>query len=187
VLICEQRWTTSNLNVSTYRNGDPIPEVSDPVAWAALTTGAWCYYDNDPANGAIYGKMYNWYAVNDPRGLAPLGYHIPTQAEFIQLTEDCLGGSLEAGGKLKEIGLSHWQSPNTAATNITGFTGLPGGWRSQFGSFNELTLYGKFWTSTAAPIPPSIIYRTLQYNDSSLSIGTDGNVKVGHSVRLVKD
>jgi hypothetical protein len=70
VTICTQVWTLNNLDVTTYRNGESIPEVTDPTAWAALTTGAWCYYNNDSATGAIYGKLYNWYAVNDPRGLA---------------------------------------------------------------------------------------------------------------------
>jgi len=183
VLICEQRWTTSNLNVSTYRNGDPIPEVSDPVAWAALTTGAWCHYNNDPANEAIYGKLYNWFAVTDPRGLPPIGYHIPTEAEFDQLG-DCLG--ITAGGKLKEIGISHWASPNVGAINSTGFTGLPGGERFPSGTFFGLTTNGFFWTSTVF-FPPYIYYHTLNYNSSALAYGSDGTVKFGMSVRLVKD
>jgi hypothetical protein len=87
--ICDQTWMVKNLDVDHYRNGDPIPQVTDPAAWAALTTGAWCYYYNDPAIGAIYGKLYNWYAVNDPRGLAPVGWHIPTEPEWITLV-NCL-------------------------------------------------------------------------------------------------
>jgi uncharacterized protein (TIGR02145 family) len=183
VLICDQRWTSSNLNVSKYRNGDDIPEVSDPVAWAALTTGAWCHYNNDPANEAIYGKLYNWYAVTDPRGLPPIGYHIPTEAEFDQL-ETCLGAT--AGGKLKEIGISHWASPNVGAINSTGFTGLPGGERFPSGTFIGLTLRGYFWTSTVF-FPPYIYYHSLNYNSSALAYGSDGTVKFGMSVRLVKD
>jgi len=99
VTIGTQTWTKCNLDVTTYRNGDPIPEVTDPAAWAALTTGAWCHYANNTANGTIYGKLYNWYAVNDPRGLAPIGQHIPTDAEWITLT-DFLGGATGAGGTL---------------------------------------------------------------------------------------
>ncbi|RYY08664.1 MAG: hypothetical protein EOO04_39670, partial [Chitinophagaceae bacterium] len=84
--ICDQVWTVKNLDVTTYRNGDPIPQVTDPNAWATARTGAWCYYDNDPSNGAIYGKLYNWYAVNDARGLAPAGWHVPSDAEWNTLT-----------------------------------------------------------------------------------------------------
>ncbi|NQW78846.1 MAG: fibrobacter succinogenes major paralogous domain-containing protein, partial [Chitinophagaceae bacterium] len=96
ILIGTQNWMDKNLNVSTYQNGDIIQYVSDPAAWAALTTGAWCYYNNDPANNAIYGKLYNWYAVNDLRGLAPKGWHIPTDAEWTTLSTT-LGGDAIAG------------------------------------------------------------------------------------------
>ncbi len=89
VTIGSQVWASKNLNVSTYRNGDIIPHVQDQNAWAKLTTGAWCYYDNDPSNEAKYGKLYNWYAVNDPRGLAPVGFHIPTHEEWLTLTDFC--------------------------------------------------------------------------------------------------
>ena len=132
VTICNQTWTKSNLNVSKYRNGDFIPQVTDPTAWANLTTGAWCYYNDDPANGAVYGKLYNWHAVNDPRGLAPQGWHIPSDIELTTLT-NCLGGESIAGGQMKESGFAHWLSPNTDATNSSGFTGLPGGSRGTMG------------------------------------------------------
>ena len=79
-----------NLDVSKYRNGDDIPQVTDATTWANLTTGAWCYYENNTANGTVYGKLYNWFAVNDPRGLAPSGWHIPSQAEWVTL-QNCLG------------------------------------------------------------------------------------------------
>ena len=105
VIIGTQTWTQTNLNVSHYRNGDIIPQVTDPTAWANLTTGPWCYYNNDPANGAIYGKLYNWYAVNDPRGLAPIDYHIPTDAEWTIII-DYFGGENIAGGKMKSTGTS---------------------------------------------------------------------------------
>ena len=99
VVIGTQTWTTKNLDVETYRNGDPIPEEQDASTWANLTTGAWCYFANNTANGTTYGKLYNWYAVNDARGLAPNGYHIPTDAEWTILT-DYLGGQLSAGTKM---------------------------------------------------------------------------------------
>ena len=113
VTIGNQVWTSKNLDVSTYRNGDAIPQVQDANAWENLTTGAWCYYDNDASNGTKYGKLYNWYAVNDPRGLAPKGYHIPTDAEWTQLS-DYLGGESKAGTKMKTT--SGWNSYTTTIT-----------------------------------------------------------------------
>jgi uncharacterized protein (TIGR02145 family) len=110
VIIGSQVWTSTNLNVSTYRNGDIIPQVKDKDAWAGLTTGAWCYYENDAANGTKYGKLYNWYAVNDARGLAPKGYHIPSDAEWTKLT-DYLGGRSAAGTKMKSaVGWRNWKT-----------------------------------------------------------------------------
>jgi uncharacterized protein (TIGR02145 family) len=148
ITIGSQTWTKCNLDVSTYANGDTIPEVTDPTVWTGLTTGAWCYYNNDSANGVIYGKLYNWYAVSDPRGLAPAGYHIPTDAEWTTLT-DYLGSQSIAGGKMKETGLCHWLTPNTNATNESGFTALPGGYRfHNSGVFNFITTDGYWWSST---------------------------------------
>lgn len=126
ITIGSQVWASKNLDVDHYRNGDPIPQVTSPSQFITLTSGAWCYYNNDPANGAIYGKLYNWYAVNDTRGLAPLGYHIPNDTEWTALFTN-LGGLSIAGGAMKEEGTSHWIIPNTGATNSSGFTALPGG------------------------------------------------------------
>lgn len=113
VTIGKQVWTSKNLNVETYRNGDIIPQVQDQNAWANLTTGAWCYYDNDISNGTKYGKIYNWYAINDPRGLASKGYHIPTNAEWSVLV-DFLGGKAVAGVRMK--GTSGWNSTVSGGT-----------------------------------------------------------------------
>ena len=112
VEIGTQVWMTKNLNGSRYRNGDPIAQVTDLSIWVNLTSGAWCYYANNSSNGVVYGKLYNWYAVNDPRGLAPIGYHIPSDSEWTTLTT-FLGGENVAGGKMKAITL--WDSPNTEA------------------------------------------------------------------------
>ena len=147
ITIGNQNWTQKNLDVVTYRNGDPIPQVQDNTAWVNLTTGAWCYYANNTANGTTYGKLYNWYAVNDPRGLAPNGYHIPIDVEWTILT-DYLGGGSIAGDKMKEAGTSHWLSPNTGATNSSGFTGLPGGIRLDDGNFYGIGAYGNWWCSS---------------------------------------
>jgi uncharacterized protein (TIGR02145 family) len=184
VTICNQIWTKSNLNVSHYRNGDEIPQVTDPSQWSTLTTGAWCYYNNDPANGAIYGKLYNWYAVNDPRGLAPQGWHIPTDAEWTTLT-NCLGGTSIAGGKMKEVGTTHWNAPNTNATNISGFKGLPGGNRGNDGNHYFINGYGNWWSSTLHTTnhPWS---RALAYNNAIVGIN-DLDSNYGFSIRCVKD
>lgn len=151
VRICNQVWSTRNLDVTSYRNGDPIPQVNDLTQWANLTTGAWCYYNNDPANGAIYGKLYNWYAVNDPRGLAPASWHVPSDAEWTILT-DCLGGYLVAGGKIKatgtiQAGTGLWLSPNTEATNSSGFNALGGGF-CYLGNFVYIGFEGIWWSSS---------------------------------------
>ena len=143
IVIGTQQWMEKNLDVLTYRNGDIIPQVTDPTAWAALTTGAWCYYNNDVANGAIYGKLYNWYAVNDPRGLAPTGWHVPSDAEWTTL-ETTLGGDPVAGGKMKVAGTTRWTTPNTGATNESGFAGLPGGTRNNNGTFSNVGSNG-YW------------------------------------------
>jgi uncharacterized protein (TIGR02145 family) len=174
------------LNVSTYRNGDPIPEVTDQATWEALTTGAWCYYDNNPAN-AEYGKLYNWYAVNDPRGLAPVGYHIPSDAEWTTLTT-YLGGETIAGAKLKQTGFCHWLTPNYAANNSSGFTAFGGGYRYNTIGFYNLKEYGEFWSSTEYNIDPTARAwtRTLFYTSADIYRSEIYKYQ-GMSVRLIKD
>ena len=132
-----QVWMLKNLNVKYYRNGDSIPEVRDSLNWINLKSGALCNYNNSDSLGKIYGRLYNWYAVNDSRGLAPLGWHIPDIDEWETLT-NYLGGNSIAGGKLKEAGTSHWSSPNNGATNSSGFSALPGGTRYNSGLFNYI-------------------------------------------------
>lgn len=144
VKIGKQIWMLQNLDVDHYRNGDLIPEVENDKDWEKLTTGAWCYCITK--NGDTYGKLYNWYAVHDKRGLAPEGFHVPSDAEWTTLT-NYLGGEKIAGGKLKDKGLKHWRKPNEKATNSSGFTALPSGSRNNAGSFNE-TSSASFWTAT---------------------------------------
>jgi uncharacterized protein (TIGR02145 family) len=179
-----QTWTGCNLDVTTFRNGDPIPEVTDPSAWIGLTTPAWCYYDNNSVNGPTYGKLYNWYAVNDPRGLAPVGYHIPSDTEWTTLTT-FLGGSTVAGGALKQQGFCHWLTQNTA-TNSSGFSGLPGGYRSTGGLFfTSVGTYGNFW-STSQYDPTASYFLNLYVADNTATIQVANNID-GQSVRLIKD
>jgi uncharacterized protein (TIGR02145 family) len=148
VKIGNQVWMAENLKVTHCRNGEAIPNVTDGTAWAALSTGAYCNYDNDAlCGGDIYGRLYNWYAVNDGRNIAPAGWHVPTDAEW-QTLVDYLGGDAVAGGKMKETGTKHWQSPNTGATNESGFSGLPGGYRSYDGTYSHVGYLAVFWSST---------------------------------------
>ena len=189
IRIGTQVWKTANLNVSRYRNGDKIPQVSDPTAWSGLTTGAWCYYNNDTANRAIYGKLYNWYAVNDPRGLAPTGWHIPSNAEWATLSA-FLGGDAVSGGQLKSIGVFEagtglWYQPNVNATNSSGFTGLPGGYRYPSGSFQYIHSYGLWWTSTEY-FANDAWYSYLYYWSGEKFSYTNSK-QDGLSVRCVKD
>ena len=186
VKICCQIWMSKNLDVTTYRNGDLIPQVTNGTAWRTLTTGAWCYYNNDPAMGVIYGKLYNWYAVNDPRGLAPAGWHIPIDFEWTTLSK-CLGVSSDAGRALKETGTTHWLSPNTGATNSSGFTGLPGGLRYSVGEglFSDIGRLGYWWTSTL--VDPRLSVSRGLFNAGGGVPTTNNNLEVGCSVRCVKD
>ena len=185
IKICNQTWMQKNLDVSKYQNGDVIPQVTDPFAWGALTTGAWCWYNNDSATyGAIYGKMYNWYALADPRGLSPKGWHLPTDAEWSTLVT-CLGDDFVAGGFLKEAGTVHWLTPNSGADNSSGFTALPGGFRYLNGAFNFITNYGNFWTTTSSSSTEAM-YRGLNYSNFSLYKAASNKLN-GFSVRCVKD
>ena len=184
ITIGGQAWAPKNLDVVTYRNGDPIPEVQAASTWSNLTTGAWCYYENNTANGTTYGKLYNWYAVNDPRGLAPNGYHIPTDAEWTTLTS-YLGGTVTAGGKMKEAGTSHWLSPNTNATNSSGFTGLPGGFRFTDGGFYNIGFSGYWWSSSEATTNSAWDRNLFYYEGNVNSYGNDE--RVGFSVRCLRD
>ncbi len=160
VTIGSQVWMTKNLDVTHYRNGDPIPQVTDPTEWAALTTGAWCYYDNDPENGAIYGKLYNWYAVNDSRGLAPEGWHVPSDSEWKTLemalgmsqseADDWVHRGTDEGSKLAG-NASLWNSgdlKNNANFGTSGFSALPGGYRYFNGTFNLVGYHGYWWSSS---------------------------------------
>ena len=161
-----------------------MPQVKSS-AWETLTTGAWCYYQNTSANQTTYGKLYNWYAVNDPRGLAPQGWHIPAVDEWFTLTNTCLGGYTQAGGKMKEDGNTHWPLLNTGATSSSGFTGLPGGARTSLGTDIKAGFNGSWWSSSENNIGSSV-YCRLVYNSANVYITTMSK-PVGCSVRCVKD
>src|SRR5665811_1655414 len=169
VHIGSQVWMSANLNVSHFRNGDIIPEAEGFDGWEkAGNEGnpAWCYNGNDPVNGRTYKKLYNWYAVHDPRGLAPYGWHVPSTLEWAALS-DYLGGESVAGDKMKST--SGWES-NGNGTNVSGFAGLPGGYRTyrtNYGPFTNVGNYGYWWSSTENDTTLAW-YRSLSYNNGNI-------------------
>lgn len=185
IAIGTQEWLKENLKVTRYRNGDLLPNVEDNTAWSGLTTGAYCNYDNETSNATTYGRLYNWYAVNDPRAIAPLGWHVATDAEWTILT-DLLGGENVAGGKLKEVGTAHWTNPNVGATNEVGFTALPGGYRANNEIFIGIHDIGSWWCSTESG--PTNGWARGIFNDAiNVDRGGYYEKKIGFSVRCVKD
>jgi uncharacterized protein (TIGR02145 family) len=200
VIIGTQEWTKENLNVSRYTDGTIIPQVTDPIVWSSLSTGAWCYYNNDPANGAIYGKLYNWYAVagifnaaslTNPllrKKLAPIGWHVQSDDEWTTLTT-YLGGTLIAGGKMKatgtiQSGTGLWQQPNTDATNESGFAALPGGSRNNNGTFGGIGFNCILLTSLEYDNNSATSCYLRSYNGNA-DIGI-GDKYYGISVRCIK-
>ncbi|MDP4208352.1 MAG: fibrobacter succinogenes major paralogous domain-containing protein [Bacteroidota bacterium] len=184
VTIGTQVWMAENLRTTHYRDGSPIAKVIDNISWGTLKTGAYCNYKNDTTVSAIYGRLYNFYAVVDTRNLCPTGWHIPTTDEWKTLFT-FLGGDTIAGKKLKEPETIHWKAPNLGATNESGFSALPGGFRDHAGSFNDLQYYGYWWTSSQF----DSTYGWYQYlGYSYYYLGTNINGKeMAYSVRCVKD
>ncbi|MFC1554128.1 fibrobacter succinogenes major paralogous domain-containing protein [candidate division KSB1 bacterium] len=196
IKIGDQEWMAENLKVTKYSNGDPIPNVTDSLSWCSLSTGAYCVYNNTASYADTYGYLYNWFAVDDSRKIAPEGWHVPTDDDWKEL-EIYLGMSQsganstgyrekDVGGKLKESGTSHWTSPNTGATNESGFTALPGGYRySSNGDFLNMGYNASFWFSSES----SNYYawnRYLYYSRAGVR-RTNYNKKNGFSVRCVRD
>ena len=185
VIIGNQVWMAENLKVSKYRDGSAIPTGHSDNDWMNLSTGAYSVYDNTESNADTYGYLYNWYAVDDSRNIAPAGWHVATDAEWTTLT-DYLGGTSVAGGKMKETGTSHWNSPNTGATNESGFTAFPGGYRNYYdGNYLNIGSYGYFWSSSENDSNYAW-KRKLNYNDSEVN-RYYGSKRFGFSVRCVRD
>ena len=185
VKIGNQWWMAENLKVTHYRNGDAIPEVTINATWIGLTSGAYCSYDNYEYNSSIYGYLYNWFAVNDSRNIAPDGWHVATDAEW-QTLVDYLGGESVAGGKLKATGTVHWYSPNAGATNESGFSGLPGGQRAfPTGAFNGMKATACFWSSTDGGSDRAWFWRL--FYESSITGNTCHFNQYGFSVRCIRD
>lgn len=186
VAIGAQVWAAESLRTTRYADGTAIPPVSDGTAWSGLSEGARCSYANDDANAATYGYLYNWYAVSDGRKLCPAGWHVPSRAEWETLVA-ALGGLGTAGGSLKEAGMAHWSSPNTGATNSSGFTALPAGYRYANGSYFDVRLAAFFWTSTSTGSADNAFARSLFHDDAAAYEETNNDAKSGMSVRCIKD
>ena len=183
ISIGTQVWMAENLRVTHYENGQAIANVIDSQAWTVLTTGAVCWYDNDQTTNEKYGALYNWYAVDDSRGLCPEGWHVPTHAEWTTLTT-YLGGTSVAGGKMKATS-DLWNNPNMFATNSSRFSGLPGGYRNNLGVFLDDVESGYWWSSDEYSLDLAR-YWGLIYWDCVMAIGImeKGN---GFSVRCLQD
>jgi uncharacterized protein (TIGR02145 family) len=180
----------ANLNVTRYRNGDAVPNVTDNTTWVNLTTGAYCNYENDPSNASTYGHLYNWFAVADSRNIAPVGWHVPTAAEW-QTLEVYLGNA-EGGGNMKEAGTDHWMDPNTGADNSSGFSALPGGYRnshlSEPDNYSSLGYSAFFWSSSESIDDTSKSVGFWLSWDSAWGVAyVPMNKAFGISVRLVRD
>jgi len=188
IYIGNQQWMGENLKTAKYNDGTLIPNVKDNTQWSNLTTGAWAYYNNYAANNVKYGKLYNWYAVspitNGNKNICPVGWHVPTDAEWTALT-DYLGGSGVAGGKMKEVSTTNWKSPNTDATNMSLFTGLPGGFRTTSGYDRYIYCEGYWWSSSEAT-SYYVWYRNLNSVHGS-AVRTNYEKANGYSVRCLRD
>ncbi len=192
VKIGNQRWMSQNLNVSHYRNGDPIPEIKDPALWGEAGGGKCCTYRNDSSLDSAYGKLYNWYAVSDSRQLCPLGWHIPSDSEWSSLSQ-ALGGANCSGAEIKEAGFSHWSAPNTGGSGNSGFRALPSGGREPDGSFVSRGYYAYFWNNNQNDSSSNCSFDegcarecTLSYKGSFL-LQSSTSKKRGMSVRCLQD
>jgi uncharacterized protein (TIGR02145 family) len=190
-----QEWMAENLRTTTYANGDPIPNVSDNTAWTQLTTGAWAHYDNNASYENPYGKLYNWYAVSDPRNVCPTNWHVPTDAEwntlvgYLDPTYDPNANgsqSVTAGGKMKSTGTQYWIAPNTGATNESGFSGLPGGNRDHYnGNFPGLGGFGNWWSASESGA--EYAWSRLLLNGIAGVFRYNDYKRYGFSVRCLRD
>ncbi|MGE0076726.1 MAG: fibrobacter succinogenes major paralogous domain-containing protein [Bacteroidales bacterium] len=185
ITVGSQTWMAENLRVTTYRNGDPIPNLENYDDWKATSEGAFCWLNNDPeTNMDIFGALYNWYSVMDERNIAPEGWHVPTTSEWFALT----GGSSSAGIAFKEVGTKHWKEPNDGVTNSTGMTILPAGCRNTGGSFvgfADYTYSAEFWTVNEVDVEYAYVKEFKYYDNYAGNVWSTKTS--GHPVRLVKD
>jgi uncharacterized protein (TIGR02145 family) len=185
ISIGDQLWMAANLKVTRFRNGDTIPEIIDDLEWKSAKNGAFCAYENDPANRDEYGLLYNWYAVNDLRSVCPEGWHVPSRIE-LDVLRKCSGDWKTSGGWLREAGFSHWIQPNEGASNKTGFTALPGGARYKDGRFQSIGNRGRFWSSTRFGNFSECWNLFLVSNEARALFFRD-EMNCGFSIRCIKD
>ena len=193
ITIGTQEWMTENLRTSQYNDGTVIDQITSDAIWEGLSSGAWCWYGNNNSYEVPYGKLYNWYAVNTGN-LCPTGWHVPTDTEWTILIDYLDPDDVDptvvgtqspvAGGKMKETGVTHWNSPNTGATNESGWSGLPGGTRNTNGSFNHLGTNGYWWS--ASEFGGNAWIRLLSYNDDNANRPSIDE-RIGVSVRCLRD
>jgi len=184
VTIGSQVWMVENLKVTKFNDGTVIPYVTNHLEWSDLESAGYCFYDNDLSNKNTYGALYNGYAVSNGK-LCPTGWHVPTNKEWIILT-DYLGGENIAGGKLKEIGTKYWSSPNEGASNETGFTALPGGYRGTDNINSRQMKTDGFWWSSSNVGYNGAYYRQMR-STAKYVFGEGGDKATGKSVRCIKD
>lgn len=184
ITIGTQQWLVENLKTIHYNNGDLIPEVTGNAAWAALATGAWCKYNNDAANLIIYGCLYNFSVAADVRGIAPTGWRVANKDDWDTLVS-YLGGNGIAGGKLKEAGTAHWTTPNTGATNETGFTALASGRRNFVGVYNSIGTDGVWWSSTEYSLANA--WMMDMEHDTDDTVFGNSDKKNGCNIRCMRD
>lgn len=183
VNIDENIWMAENLRVTRYRTGDPIPYIDGMAEWGALENGAVVHYENADIYNNMYGKLYNWYAAIDRRGICPIGWRVPTEEDWTALANS-LGGIETAGGKMKARGTRDWANPNVAATNESGFSGLPGGTRRYDGEFMGIGEIGFWWSATQTG-PVSAWSRGLYHAERRL-IKANHSKNHGFSIRCIK-
>jgi uncharacterized protein (TIGR02145 family) len=188
ITIGGKEWMTENLKTTIYRNGDPIPNVTNTSQWASTTDGGWCYYNNNAQFDCPYGKMYNWYTVSDPRNVCPTGWHVPSSDEWTSLASYVgIGNEGIAGGQLKSTGTQYWLDFNLGATNETGFSGLPGGSRNNNGTFNYIGQLGYWWTASEGDLDFQFaFFRYLSSQSGEVNEGSSSK-KLGMSIRCVRD
>ena len=192
VTIGDQNWMAENLKTSSYSNGDPIVHEIDSANWLNLDSGAYCWVDNEYTYDYVYGKLYNWFAIEDSRSLCPTGWHVPSNSEWTQLT-DYLGGSSIAGDKLKfssyNTGYSPWNrfcpDDTCQGTNESGFSGMPSGCRWDDGDFYDFGYAGHWWSSTEEAI--GIAWSRSLWYSTHMVVDTFHYVNNGFSVRCVQD
>lgn len=185
IITGNQEWMAEDLKVTRLNDGTVIPNIAENNTWGSLTTPAYCWYDNNPAYRQNFGAIYNWFTVGTGK-LCPEGWHVPSDDEWTQLT-GYLGGTDIAGGKLKEAGLYHWNSPNQGATNFTGFTSVPTGGRTYpEGQFYGIGVFNSWWSSTEYNyLKP--YYRSVWYANETVFRGFGTLKGVGLAIRCLKD